>query len=111
MLGRSDCIFTEYEQCAGTMETAGRSPRGHRGRLCDVRLRCDIISQGVMELHTHEVSKKTEGGKNVHFPYLKEELNEDSVVTRGQIQMLPGQRMCVVSADAKVGNFPAGTFM
>lgn len=100
VLGRYDCKVwlyvscTEYQQCVGTMETARRGPTGHRGLLCDISVRCDVISHGVMELRTHEVLMKT--GNNIHFPRLQERLNEDSVVTRawcGHIKMQPGQTL------------------
>lgn len=88
MLGRYDYMGMtaryvtrpEYEQCVGTMETATRCPYGTQGLLCDISIRYDIISHGVMEQHTHEVLMKT--GNNIHFPCLEDRLNVDGVVSR-----------------------------
>lgn len=63
------------------------------GLLCDISNRYDAISHEVMELHTHEVFKKTKN--NFHFPCLKGETKQGQCRHQdpmwGEIKMLPGQ--------------------
>ena len=68
-------------------------PAGHRGPLCSINIKYDIIIHSVME-HTHKVSEKTVS--HFHSLSLKERLNEEGVVTRtwrGHVKMQPAQTL------------------
>lgn len=90
------------QQCVGTMETARRGP------LCDISTRYNIINHGVMELYTHEVTKRTEN--NIHF-HAWWRVNEDSVVTRAWCGQNVAWSDTVISTHPKAGNSPADRVM